>query len=144
VNAYSRIAAALLAVALGFEVVQAATVSSSSSSTRTESRAARLEREVALPLRERHLGWDVFSRAGPRWDASQLRLVVDAAPAIEGWTAFRLEAPSLRGRREPEVAWSGRANARTGAVELARGAGAPSWRPLADVLADHRGLRLPR
>jgi hypothetical protein len=139
VNAYSRIAASVLAVALGFQVVQAATVSTPSTpKAQAESLSALLEREVAAPLRERHLGWDSFSRAGPRWDASHLQVIVDAAPGADGWTAFRLEAPKFHPLGAVEVVWRGRVNPRTRAIELTAARGNGAMRALADVLAEHR------
>ena len=147
-NAYARLVLALTIVVLGFGVVQAATVSRSTA-VRGESLESVLEREVAAPLRERRLGWEVFSRAGPRWDASKLRAVASSAEAgPDGWTAFRLEAPaSFRparpdGTPATEVVWLGRRRADTGAVELSRPAEKASWRPLAEVLAE-RSLALP-
>lgn len=147
-NTYARLVLALVIVVLGFGVVQAATVSRSTPSP-MEPLASVLEREVAAPMRERRLGWDLFTRAGPRWDATRLRAVAsgDGADA-QGWTAFRLEAPSLRrppmadGTPATEVVWIGRRRADTGAVELSRPAGKAWWRPLSQWLAE-QGNALP-
>jgi hypothetical protein len=138
VNAYARIVLALTTVVLGFGVVQAATVSRSPSSP-SEPPEALLEREVAAPLRERRLGWELFGRAGPRWDASKLRVVaVAATPDAAGWTSLRLEAPSFRREGTTDVVWLGRRNASSGAIELSRPEGTPQWRRLADVLGERK------
>ena len=140
-NAYAKVAAVVSVVVLGFGVVQAATVSRSGPTGPTLE--AFLEREVAVPLRERHLGWDSFSRAGPRWDAKQLRVVVVTdRPDAAGFTAFRIEAPSRFRQGVTETVWLGRVDASRRVVELSPGrvpAAEPRWQPLADVLKLHLG-----
>lgn len=136
-NAYARIAASLTVVVLGFGVVQAATVPSSPTPA-APTLADFLDRTVAEPLRERHLGFEVFSRAGPRWDAKQMSIAaISERPDAAGFTTFRVEAPSLRRPGQTETVWFGRVDARR-AVELASGRGLPvvadRWQPLADVL----------
>ena len=145
-NMYARFAAALTSVVLGLQVVHAATESRQPSTLLGSALDTRLRTEVVEPLRDRHLGWEMFSRAGPRWDADALRAVAEARPGADGWVPFRVEAPSTRRPGSFELVWTGRVHATSGRIELAhpQAAGkAPQWSPLADVLKD-RALQLPR
>jgi hypothetical protein len=140
VNAYARFAAALTSVVLGLQVVHGATESRHAPTLSAGSLDSLLRTRVVEPLRNRDLGWDLFSRAGPRWDADALRAVADdARPAPDGWISFRVEAPSMRRPGAYEQVWTGRLHEASGRVELAHpqaSGQALQWRPLADVVKD--------
>ena len=116
--------------------------------------AARIEREVLEPLRERHLGRMAYSRAMPQWDPASLAVVEDRSLVDSAHdVGFRVErsfsrGPIASGGAAPSAlrttVWLGRIDA-SGRIELAPLSrtspdgrrDAPVWRLAADVVADH-------
>lgn len=138
-NRYAAFAAVLTAAVVTWRAASAAAPSASGPTASAPDLARRLETEIVGPLRERHLGWAAFSRAGPRWDADSLCAVVEGRDPGSEWTCFRVAAFGRRPvRGQEEVLWLGRVHATSGRIELARpqpaaGTGLP-WRPASDVI----------